>query len=179
MGDSLSAAYGIKTEHGWVELLQKRLATQGYPHKVINASISGETSSGGLTRIRQQLTQHQPSIVLIALGANDGLRGLSLKAMHGNLNQMIEQSRKSADVQLIGVRLPPNFGPFVNQRFHRVFERLAQAQHIAFTPYLLNGFENDSNLFQADGLHPTAEAQSRILDTVWETLERLLVKPET
>ncbi len=180
MGDSLSAAFGIKEEQGWVSLLQQKLSKQGYSHRVINASISGETTSGGLTRIKQQLSRHQPSIVIIALGANDGLRGLSLKAMRKNLGLMIELSKKMADVQLIGVRLPPNFGPFVNQRFHRVFEDLAQEQHITLTPYLLKGFENDRRLFQADGLHPTAEAQTIILDTVQEDLERLLKKtPDT
>jgi len=176
MGDSLSAAHGIKTEKGWVSLLQERLTIQRYPHKVINASISGETSSGGATRLKQQLTRHQPSIVIIALGANDGLRGLSLKSMRSNLQQMVELSQTDARVQLIGIRLPPNFGPFVNQRFHRVFEQLARDKQLAFTPYLLKGFENDPSLFQADGLHPTAKAQPKILDTVWVTLKSLLDK---
>ncbi len=176
MGDSLSAAYGIEQREGWVHLLQQRLQAQGYPHRVANASISGETSSGGLTRIGPELEKHRPAIVIIALGANDGLRGLSLKAMRHNLGSMIERARaQDARVLLIGMQLPPNYGPAYNRRFRQIFSELAREHDTALLPFLLEGVAERRELFLEDGLHPNAKAQPLILERVWRVLEDLLL----
>ena len=175
MGDSLSAAYGLETRVGWVNLLQQRLSTRGYPHQVVNASISGETSSGGLTRIGRLLVQHKPVIVIIALGANDGLRGLSLKAMKQNLAHMVEQAQSAqAAILLIGMQLPPNYGPLYNRRFQQTFHALAEAHNTALLPFLLQGFGQKKSLFLNDGFHPNGNAQPLILDLVWPPLMPLL-----
>ena len=175
LGDSLSAAFGIEQQQGWVALLQKRLDQQNHDYQVINASISGETSSGGLTRLPALLQRYQPSVVIIALGANDGLRGLSVKQMHANLNSMIEHSKQQgATVLLIGMRLPPNYGSAYTRLFHDTFTQLAASQNVALMPFLLDGIGADKSMFQQDGLHPTAKAQAMILDNVWGNLRPLL-----
>ena len=175
MGDSLSAAYGIERDRGWVTLLQHRLRQQDYPHRVVNASISGETTSGGLARIDRELATHQPDIVLIALGANDGLRGLPLKAMRKNLGAMIEKSKnKNIEVVLIGMHLPPNYGPAYTNAFHDSYATVAQHYSVNHIPFLLSGIGQQKSLFQRDGLHPTAAAQPIILDNVWPQLLTLL-----
>ncbi|MCF6281365.1 MAG: arylesterase [Candidatus Polarisedimenticolaceae bacterium] len=175
MGDSLSAAYGLETRIGWVNLLQQRLYARGYPHQVVNASISGETSSGGLTRVGELLAQHKPAILIIALGANDGLRGLSLKAMQQNLARMVEQAQSAqAAILLIGMQLPPNYGPLYNRRFQQIFHTLAEAHSTALLPFLLQGFGQKKSLFLEDGFHPNGRAQSLILDLVWPPLTPLL-----
>ncbi len=180
MGDSLSASYGIQPQEGWVYLLQQHISAQGYPHQLINASISGETSSGGATRIAKTLEKYAPAVVIIALGANDGLRGLSLKAMKQNLAEMIEKSQaKKAQVLLIGMKLPPNYGPAYNHRFESIFSELSQQYQTALTPFLLQGVGENRTLFQKDGLHPTAQAQAIIMNHVAEDLIPLLRAPQS
>ncbi len=175
LGDSLSAAFGMEQQQGWGALLQKRLLQQNYDYKVINASISGETTSGGLSRLPTLLHRYQPKVVIIALGANDGLRGLSLKQMRANLINMSQQSKhQGAAVLLVGMRLPPNYGTTYTQTFHDSFKQIAAAQHLALVPFLLNGITRDKNMFQQDGLHPTAKAQVKILNTVWPSLKQML-----
>ena len=177
MGDSLSAAYGIDQNSSWVTLLQQQLQHEGYPHRVINASISGETTSGGAARIERELNIHRPDILLIALGANDGLRGLSLNAMRDNLGDMIEKSKAhNTRVLLIGMRLPPNYGPAYTEAFHDSYFKVAQHYDVVHIPFLLAGVGQQKALFQSDGLHPTAQAQPIILDNVWPQLLKLLLK---
>ncbi len=172
LGDSLSASYGLAQERGWVSLLQQRLTSEKRTYRVINASISGETTSGGLYRIDALLAKHRPAIVILELGANDGLRGLSLAATRSNLETMIQQAKKAhAKVVLIGMRLPPNYGPAYTEQFTELFENLAKKYHIARVPFLLIALTGKREYFQADGLHPTAEAQGLLLDTVWPILK--------
>lgn len=175
LGDSLSASYGLKQSSGWVSLLQQRLAAQKSSYQVINASISGETTSGGLYRIGALLASHQPRVVILALGANDGLRGLSLDASKSNLDAIIKRAKESrAQVLLIGMRLPPNYGPAYTEKFHRLYEQLALKHHTQRVPFLLAPIADKRDYFQADGLHPTAEAQPLLLDTVWPVLMPML-----
>ena len=178
LGDSLSAAYGINPKHGWVELLQQRITDKGYPLEVINTSISGDTTLGGYRRLGPILEKHQPSIIVIELGANDGLRGLSLTAMKNNISNMIRTSQAAkTHVILIGMKLPPNYGPAYSAAFQHVYTDLAKKYSITLIPFLLNGLETQFNLFQADGLHPTQAAQSIILDTVWPDIYHVIKKP--
>ncbi|SDF66989.1 Lysophospholipase L1 [Onishia taeanensis] len=179
MGDSLSAAYGLeRPEDGWVSLLAMRLEGEA---RVVNASISGETSAGGATRLPKLLGQHSPDIVLLELGANDGLRGLAPSQMRRNLESMIEKSQASgARVMLLGIDIPPNYGDAYRQAFTGVFDDLAERHELPLVPFLLEGVALQDALMQDDGLHPTAEAQPIILDNVWPTLAPLLeqAKPE-
>ena len=176
-GDSLSAAYRMKTTDGWVAQLQKRLQVEGFPHQIINTSISGETSSGGLTRFAHELSKYQPRIVLIELGANDGLRGLPLQNLRDNLTQMIQAAKQQkARVLLLGMKLPPNYGLHYAQAFSQLFVELAQQHNTALLPFLLEGVAAQRELMQNDGLHPTAAAQDRILENVWPKLKPLLVE---
>lgn len=171
MGDSLSAAYGIDPQAGWVSLLEHKLG-KGYP--VINASISGETTSGGAARLPELLKQHHPDIVLLELGGNDGLRGLSPQQMKVNLAKMVERSRaEGARVLLLGIEVPPNYGPAYTNAFRNVFTQLADEHDLPLVPFLLENVDLDSML-QADGIHPTAEAQPIILANVWAKLEPML-----
>ena len=175
LGDSLSASYGIDTKQGWVSLLQKRLQEQKYPYHVINASISGDTSRGGRSRITQALARHKPQIVIVELGGNDGLQGLSIAQMRENLSAIITSSRqKGSKVVLIGVRLPPNYGPDYIEKFHDVYRGLAQIHRTAFVPYMLDGVGGYAELMQADGIHPRREAQQKILNNIWPHLRPLL-----
>ena len=175
LGDSLSAGYGISTNSGWVALLQQRLEQQGYPQRVVNASISGDTTSGGLARLPQALAQHRPQLVILELGANDGLRGLPLEEMRRNLATIIDRSREQgATLLLAGVRLPPNYGALYVKKFHDVYRQLAQNHKVAFVPHLLAGVGGRADLIQADGLHPRANAQGLILDNVWPHLLPIL-----
>ncbi|HYC48889.1 MAG TPA: arylesterase [Burkholderiales bacterium] len=177
-GDSLSAGYGIPQGNGWPRLLEKRLAEEGYKYRVANASVSGETTAGGATRIGEALKTHRPQIVVIELGANDGLRGQSLDAMRRNLETMIDASRRSkADVLLVGMRLPPNYGTTYTGKFQQTFAEVARAKKIAFVPFLFEGFAEDTRYFQQDRVHPTSEAQALMLETVWKGLKPLLKKP--
>ncbi len=175
VGDSLSASYGLAQERGWVNLLQQRLSNEKRPYQIINASISGETTSGGLYRIDALLASHRPAIVILELGANDGLRGLAIEATRNNLDSMIQRAKKSgAKVLLIGMRLPPNYGPAYTEQFHALFAKLAKKYRIQHVPFLLSAIAGQREYFQADGLHPTAEAQALLLDTVWPVLQPML-----
>ena len=175
LGDSLSAGYGIPVEKGWVNLLQRRLAERGFPYRVVNASISGDTTSGGLSRLPAALELHRPAIVVLELGANDGLRGQPPMAMSRNLSRMIERSQQAgARVLLAEMRIPPNYGPLYAQKFQATFGELAQHYAIPLIPFLLDGVAGNPALIQYDGLHPRAEAQPRILDNVWAVLEPAL-----
>lgn len=175
LGDSLSAGYGIPVEKGWVSLLQRRLVERGFPYRVVNASISGDTTSGGLSRLPAALELHRPAIVVLELGANDGLRGQPPMAMSRNLSQMIERSQQAgARVLLAEMRIPPNYGPLYAQKFQATFGELVQHYAIPLIPFLLDGVAGNPALIQDDGLHPRAEAQPRILDNVWAVLEPAL-----
>ncbi|MEW6312901.1 MAG: arylesterase [Pseudomonadota bacterium] len=174
-GDSLAAAYGLPREEGWVALLQQRLAKEGYDYTVVNASISGETTSGGLTRLDAALRAHRPRIVILELGANDGLRGQPLAATRANLITMIASIRRSgARALLVGMRLPPNYGPAYVQEFETMYARIARSQRVALVPFLFAGFADQAEFFQPDGLHPNADAQQLALDNVWKELKALL-----
>ena len=175
-GDSLSAGYGIRQDAAWPALLNKRLAEKRLDYSVINASISGETTSGGRSRIDAALNKHKPSIIIIALGSNDGLRGLPITTLRDNLSAMISNAqKKNIKVLLIGQRLPPNYGAYASE-FQQIFGEVAKARKTAFVDFLLAEIATRRELFQADNLHPTAEAQPILLDTVWKGLAPLLVK---
>ncbi|HRD48740.1 MAG TPA: arylesterase [Candidatus Contendobacter sp.] len=175
LGDSLSAAYGIPADQGWVSLLQRRLAERGFPHRVVNSSISGDTTSGGLSRLPAALRRDQPTIVIVELGANDGLRGQPLMEMTANLARIIELSQQAgAQVLLAEMRIPPNYGPLYTQKFQATFSELAKRYNALLIPFLLDGVAGNPALIQEDGLHPRANAQPRILDQVWSVLEPAL-----
>ena len=174
-GDSLSAAYGIAQDRGWVSLLEARLKERRLNYSVANASISGETTAGGASRIGAALAQHRPSIVILALGANDGLRGLPPDAMQNNLAQMIRAAQGAkARVLLVGMKMPPNYGPDYTQQFERSFLELAKEFKLALVPFLLDGIADRRELLQPDNIHPTAAAQAVILETIWKQLAPLL-----
>ena len=176
-GDSLSAGYGLPAEQGWVSLLQRRLAERGFPHQIVNASISGDTTSGGLSRLPATLERHRPALVILELGANDGLRGQPPMAMANNLARMIELSQQSgARVLLAEMRIPPNYGPLYTQKFQATFGELVKRYDIPLIPFLLEGVAGNPALTQDDGLHPRAEGQPRVLDNVWPKLEPLLTR---
>jgi acyl-CoA thioesterase-1 len=175
MGDSLSAAYGLRSEQGWVALLEQRLIEQQRGWRVVNASISGETTDGGAARIDSEIATHAPDLVIIELGANDGLRGLPLQHARTNLERMIEAAKAAgADVLLIGMRMPPNYGPAYTSGFFDLFAELAREHEAALLPFLLEPIAADRDAFLDDNLHPTAEAQPLLLDHVWPALEPLL-----
>lgn len=175
MGDSLSAAFGIPLERGWVRLLAQRLEAEGVPARVVNASISGETTQGGVTRLPAELARSKPAIVILELGANDGLRGQSLDAMRDNLRRMIRLSRDAgARVLVLGMRIPPNYGPQYGERFHHTFDDVAREANVPVVRFFLDKVALRPELIQGDGLHPTAEAQPLLLDTVWPALRPLL-----
>jgi len=177
MGDSLSAAYGIAIERGWVKLMAQRLEQEGVPARVVNASISGETTQGGVTRMPAELARSKPSVVILELGANDGLRGQSLDAMRDNLRQMIRLSKASgAKVLVLGMRIPPNYGPQYGERFHHTFDAVAGEARVPVVRFFLEKVALRPELIQADGLHPIAEAQPLLLETVWPALRPLLPK---
>lgn len=174
IGDSLSAAYGLRTEQGWVQLLQQRLTQQGLAYHVVNASISGATSANGLAQGKDLINSRQPELVIIALGANDGLRGLPLEQMQDNLGQLITLAQQAgSQVLLLGMRLPPNYGPDYTQQFAQVYERLAQQHRIAWLPFLLDGIATEPELMQDDQLHPNTVGQQRILELVWPAVAKL------
>lgn len=177
LGDSLSAAFGIPVASGWVALLQERLKREGYPHEVVNASISGETTSGGLARLHLLLAKHDPQLVLIELGGNDGLRGLPVKTMEQNLTRIAEFSRKAGAVPvLFEMTLPSNYGQAYVRGFTQAFGRVAQAQKAPLVPFFLASIATDAGAFLDDGIHPAASAQPRMLEAVWPILEPLLKK---
>ena len=170
-GDSLSAEYGIARGSGWVSLLVGRLKQEGSAWEIMNASISGETTAGGLTRLPKLLSQKKPKLVIIELGANDALRGLPLAETEKNLRTMVELSKKSgAEVLLIGMRIPPNYGQQYTQEFAGLFVRIAKSQQVALLPFFLEGVAQRNELFQADRIHPNEAAQSILFQNVWTAL---------
>lgn len=174
-GDSLSAGYGLRPQEAWPVLLGQRLAGEKSAWSVVNGSISGETTAGGRARLPAALDRQRPAIVIIELGANDGLRGLPVPAMSANLQAMVDAARKAgAQVLLVGMRMPPNFGPDFTARYEKAFRDLARTNKLHYVPFLMEGFADQPALFQPDGLHPVAAAQPRILDTVWKELKPLL-----
>ncbi|HTB88164.1 MAG TPA: arylesterase [Steroidobacteraceae bacterium] len=176
-GDSISAGYGLPLEQGWVELLRTRLKAQGYGYQVVNASVSGETTAGGLARLPRALELHHPSIVILELGGNDGLRGLPIAQMRTNLTQMTSSSTAAgAKVLLLGMRMPPNYGPEYTKQFAMVFSDLAAEKKISLVPFLLTDIALSPALLQADDIHPNAQGQPILLDNVWPTLKPLLHK---
>jgi acyl-CoA thioesterase I len=176
-GDSLSSAYNLAPEQGWVHLLERRASGVRPPWRVVNASVSGETTSGGLRRLPQDLQRHRPAVVVIELGANDALRGQPVALMRSNLEQMIRLVRKArAEPVLVGMMIPPNYGIDYVAQFREMYAALAAKERLAFMPFLLDGFADQADLFQADQLHPTAAAQPRIAEAVWAVLEPVLRK---
>ncbi len=174
-GDSLSAAYGIGQKDGWVTLLEERLRQKRIDYTVANASISGETTSGGASRIAATLSQHKPQIVIVALGANDGLRGLPVRQMRDNLAAIVSATQKSgARVLLVGMKMPPNYGPQYTREFEQVYADLARRYKTGLAPFLLEGVAGKRELFLDDNLHPIARAQPTILENVWKALAPLL-----
>lgn len=174
-GDSLSAGYGLDKGQEWPALLQTRLHAEGFRHVVVNGSVSGETSSGGRTRLPAALAEHAPAIVILELGANDGLRGLKPQLLADNLGAMIDAAHQArARVLLVGMRMLPNYGPAYTRRFAEVFTDVAETKKVPLVPFLLDGFADRPELFLPDGIHPTAAAQPRIVDTVWAGLHPLL-----
>ena len=175
LGDSLSAAYGIDQTLGWVSLLDQRLEEKSLPYRVINASISGDTTGGGRTRIATALDTHQPAIVIVELGGNDGLRGLPLAEMRKNLAAIIAQCRqRKARVLLVGMRLPPNYGPHYTEKFQQMYAELAQRYRIPLVPFLLEGVAGNNDMMQPDGVHARAAGQPIMLENVWKVLEPML-----
>lgn len=178
-GDSLSAAYGLRPEQGWVALLQKRLQDAQYAYEVVNASISGETTSGGLQRLPRALALHRPGILVLELGANDGLRGLPLGTTGGNLEKMIALAKEShAQVLLVGMRIPPNYGPRYTGDFAQMYHDIASREALPLVPFLLQSVALDPERMQGDGLHPNARGEPAVLDTLWPQLEPLLKKKQ-
>jgi acyl-CoA thioesterase-1 len=178
IGDSLSAAYGIDQQQGWVALLNQRFQREGLPYRAVNASITGDTTRGGLTRLPAALQRETPAIVVIALGGNDGLRGFAPEQMKSNLRAMIAESRAfGATVLLLGVKIPENYGRAFVEKFHRVYLELAAETGTALGPFFLEGVAETRALMQPDGIHPAAAAQPRMLENVWKGLEPLLEKP--
>jgi len=174
LGDSLSAGYGINVKQGWVSLLEERLKEKNI--SIVNASISGETTAGGKSRLPKLLEQYQPTWVLIELGANDGMRGLSLKSMRENLEQMIQFSQQNKAIPiLIGMKLPENYGMAFTEKFSNIYQIVAQQYRITLVPFLLEGIALNPKFFQNDGIHPTAAAQPYLLENVWQHLQ--LQKP--
>lgn len=175
MGDSISAGYGIQREEGWVELLSRSLNQAEFPHVVINGSISGETTGGGLARLPQALDTHTPAVVVIELGGNDGLRGYPTDLVRSNLKQMVELSlAQDAKVLLVGMQIPPNYGPRYTEAFFSMYEEVADETGVALLPFFLEKVALEPGLMQSDGIHPTAEAQPLLLETLWGYLLPLL-----
>ncbi|WP_193075363.1 arylesterase [Pseudomonas sp. FME51] len=175
VGDSISAAFGLEIEQGWVTLLEQRLAEEDHPHEVINASVSGDTTAGGLARLPALLEQVKPALVVIELGGNDGLRALPTANMQQNLSAMVALARNAdADVILLGMRIPPNYGPRYSDAFEKVFIDVAGEHDVALVPFLLDGVGGVEGLMQGDGVHPTAAAQSILLDNAWPSIKQWL-----
>lgn len=175
VGDSISAAFGLEIEQGWVELLRERLEEQGYDKPVINASVSGDTTAGGLARLPRLLEEHDPDLVIIELGGNDGLRALPPANMQQNLSAMIERSEEAgADVIVLGMMIPPNYGLRYTRAFSEVFTEVADQHDVPLVPFLLEGIGDRPQLMQADRIHPTAAAQPKILDNAWPAIDTWL-----
>jgi acyl-CoA thioesterase-1 len=179
VGDSISAGYGLAAGDSWVALLAARLEQDGYRERVVNASISGDTTAGGRARLPALLHEHRPEVVVIELGGNDALRGGNLDATRANLDAMVKAAQDArAKVLLVGMKVPPNYGAAYARRFEQVFVDVAKARHVPLVPYLFEGFGDDVSQFQPDRIHPKAEAEPKILATVWPALAPLLGKPK-
>ncbi len=175
VGDSISAAYGIEIEQGWVAQLQQRLDERQLSYQVVNASISGDTSAGGRTRLPALLEQHQPLLTIIELGGNDGLRGLPLERLRDNLAAMVQQTHEQdSRVILLGMRIPPNYGPRYTESFYQVYQQLGQQLEVPVLDFFLEGVGGVEGMIQGDGIHPTAAAQPRLLDNAWPLIEAAL-----
>ncbi len=175
LGDSISAAFGLDTRQGWVSLLEQRLAAEGFAYRVVNASVSGDTSAGGLARLPTLLAEHRPQLVIVELGGNDGLRGQAPAQLQQNLAAMVQQSQKvGAKVLILGMQLPPNYGVRYTTAFAAVFPQVANQTGAALVPFLLEGVGGVPALMQDDGIHPGAAAQAQLLDNVWLSLKPLL-----
>jgi acyl-CoA thioesterase-1 len=180
VGDSLSAAFGIPVREGWVSLLQQRLAERGYPHRVVNASVTGDTTRGGLSRLPGLLERERPEVVIIELGGNDGLRGITPDVMAANLRRMVRQVRGAGGrALLLGVELPANYGNAFRKMFHDVYYAVGDSESVDLVPSFLEGVAMNPDLMQADGIHPNEKAQPLMLDAVWPALEPLLAKAVT
>ncbi|TDQ39408.1 acyl-CoA thioesterase-1 [Thiopseudomonas denitrificans] len=178
VGDSISAAYGIEIEQGWVARLQQRLDERGSSYQVVNASISGDTSAGGRARLPALLERHRPALTIIELGGNDGLRGLPLERLQDNLGTMVEQARQQgSEVILLGMRIPPNYGPRYTEGFYQVYQQLAQELDVPVLDFFLEGVGGVEGMIQSDGIHPTAAAQPLLLDNAWPLIEAGLQGP--
>jgi acyl-CoA thioesterase I len=178
LGDSISAEYGLPRDTGWVALLRSKLPQEHFDYSVANSSISGDTTSGGLARLPAALNRIKPNIVIVELGANDALRGVPLATTEANLRAIIEKSQAAnAKVLLVGMYVPPNYGPDYSQKFHGVYEQLSKEKHVPLVPFLLAGIENNPEMFQADQIHPTPQAQPLLLNNVWPVLRPLLGAP--
>jgi acyl-CoA thioesterase-1 len=176
-GDSLSAAYGIRPEQGWVVLLTQQLKAQGYGYDIVNASVSGETTSGGLQRLPRALELHKPGIVILELGGNDGLRGLPLSTTRENLGQMVHLVQQSgAQLLLVGIRIPPNYGPRYTEEFTSIYPALAKQFRVPLVPFFLQNVALDPARMQEDGVHPNAAGEPQVLDNLWPYLKPLLKK---
>jgi len=177
IGDSLSAGYGLSSGQGWVDLLQQKLATQGFPYRVVNASISGDTTAGGRSRIGAALQAHKPDVVIIELGGNDGLRGATLASVRANLEYMVQVAQGAgAQVLLLGMQLPPNYGPTYVRQFAALFSDVAKERNTGLVPFIMQGFGDKPELFQADRIHPTAQAQPLMVENVWPELKKLIAR---
>lgn len=181
MGDSLSAAYGVPSETAWVQLLRQRLEQNGLSHwQVVNASISGETADGGARRLPELLEKHDPDVVIIELGGNDGLRGFPPNVIESNLASMIEDTQQSGALALlVGMQMPPNYGPRYTQMFADLYPTLSDRYNTELVPFFLDGIYNHEDMMQEDGIHPSEQAQPKLLDKVWPVLEPLLEEPRT
>ncbi|WP_458763598.1 arylesterase [Cupriavidus basilensis] len=178
LGDSLSAEYGLARDAGWVKLMEARLRAERFDYNVVNASISGETTVGGKTRLPDLLARHHPAVVIVELGANDALRGLPLQTTEANLRSIVTSAQQAkASVLLVGMRIPPNYGPDYTERFFSLYPKLAGEYKLRLVPFLLEQVIAKPEWFQADRLHPTAQAQGTLLDTVWPQLKPLLKAP--
>lgn len=175
VGDSISAAFGLDTRQGWVSLLEQRLKAEGFDDKVVNASISGDTSAGGLARLPTLLAAHKPDLVVLELGGNDGLRGQPPTQLQQNLAAMIDSSRASgAKVLLLGMQLPPNYGRRYTEAFSKVYDTLAEEKKVPLVPFFLKDVGGVPGMMQGDGLHPSVAAQGKLLENVWPALKPLL-----
>jgi acyl-CoA thioesterase I len=178
VGDSISAGYGLPAGAGWTTLLQQRLAAEHYPHRVVNASISGDTTAGARARLPALLDANWPAVTVIELGGNDGLRGGNLDAMANNLDAMVVAAQKAGSrVLVVGIRLPPNYGADYVHHFDATFSEVAARHKAALVPFLFEGFGDDNTMFQPDRIHPVAAAQAKLLDNVWSALKPLLGAP--
>ena len=174
-GDSLSAGFGIDVDQSWPALLQSRLADEGYEHRVVNASISGETTEGGATRIPSALEQFSPELVILELGGNDGLRGFPPQRIRENLQQIVRATRDAgAAVVILGIRIPSNYGPRYTRMFEDVYRELAEAENVPWIEFFMDGVALNDELMQDDGIHPNAEAQPRLLDNAWPIISAAL-----